>query len=220
MNKETLFKIIQNPDSTLDEGEPAWFHDLISAYPYFQTAYVLLGMVYHAEKTPWFDQWLERIAISVNSRQRFYELLGNQNREESGELQELDQLIRQTHPGYAISKVDYNNQKNTAKGDDEAAETKSAGQAIVDDFLAKYNAVGLNAKQASGENTSSPDQKQHQTADSKEPKPVTVISESAAAEAEEAGELKKAIEIYEKLSLQYPNRFNYFVERAEALKFQ
>lgn len=220
MEKAAFFELVKNPDQVSSKTDPQALLKVLEAYPYFQSAYLLLGMVYHLKGDPRFDQWLHTIALHVNDCEQLYQLLHPQKEKTSTELQELDRLIQQTATRYdpetSIGEGDLDS------GDDQGKASSSAEnsqKAIVDNFLTNYRAGNFNNKQ-SRKSSSSPSYPQAVPKSNQGNEPEGKLTEAAAEAAIKEGDLRKAIEIYEKLSLQYPEKFNYFVEKAEALKFQ
>ena len=216
MDKAEFFDIIQNPESLLDKADPEWLQEMVKAYPYFQTAYLLMGQAFYKKGSPWFDQWLTTIAVHVNDRQQLFRLLENQK--ETPELEELDQLINQTATPYDVSSLF--GDKESANDDTVTEPAKTADQSLIDNFLAQYNSgnyQGIGNQGKATENIT-PSSDENGISHPRESSPE--LSEEAAQAAEADGRLRKAIEIYEKLSLQRPEWFNYFVEKAEAIKYQ
>ncbi len=220
MEKAAFFELVKNPGKISKETDLQGLLQVLEAYPYFQSAYLFLGMTYHFRGDPRFDQWLHTIAMHVNSCEQFYQLSHPKKQVAKTELQELDQLIQQTATRYdPAADLGLNEASSKNEESEISEEQKSSQQAILDNFLTNYQAGNFNKKQASNSWESSAD-----PGDSTESKKgyehIKEFSEEAAEAAIEKGDPRRAIEIYEKLSLQHPEHFNYFVEKAEELKFQ
>lgn len=215
MDKEVFFHAIQNTGSAGQNLDVSSLIDLINEFPYFQSAYLLLAGVYHQQNSPWLEQWLNTVAIHLNDRVQLYSILtkGQPLAFDNQELKELDKLIQQSAPATdaerLLSKFEDNDKDSGGNPKTVKNKPKNTEQAILDNFLDNYHKGYFN-KQSNFESTniSEPNNSDDST-----------ITEEQALAYEKQGKLKNAIEIYEKLSLQYPSNFNYFTEKAEALKF-
>jgi hypothetical protein len=220
VEKAAFFELVKNPGEISKGTNLDELLQVIEAYPYFQSAYLFLGMAYHLRGDPRFDQWLHTIAMHVNSCEQFYQLLHPKKQIAKTELQELDQLIQQTATRYDPEANLGSNESSSKNEKKEITEDKkSAQQTILDNFLTNYQAGNFNKKQTSKSTESSADPG-HAEEFQRGHDPIKALSEAAAEAALKEGNPRRAIEIYEKLSLQHPERFNYFMEKAEELKFQ
>lgn len=220
MEKTAFFELVKNPREISKETDLDGLLQVIEAYPYFQSAYLFMGMIYHLRGDPRFDQWLHTIAMHVNSSEQFYWLLTPKKQVAKTDLQELDQLIQQTATRYdPEANLGFN--EPSSKNDESrmTEDQKSSQQAILDNFLTNYQAGNFNKKRGS-KGAESSDTPEHAKASKTGNDRIKEFSEAAAEAAVEEGDPRRAIEIYEKLSLQHPERFNYFVEKAEELKFR
>lgn len=225
-DQASFLQYVADPEQASELNDTRSLIQLIQQYPYFQSAHLLLGIAYYHQKPDRFYQALSTIALNINDRAQLYRLLHEQqahalsNRQE---LHELDQLIQQSAPTLTPDSILGSLQQQEESRDTEQPtaeanadnQPQSSERAILDAFLTNYDHGLFNRKRPAGEETSQRSASEDdQSADRRQPE----LTEANARVLEARGELKKAVEIYEKLSLQHPQNFNYFVEQAENLK--
>lgn len=226
-DQASLLPYIEDPEQASDLNDTRSLIQLIQQYPYFQSAHLLLGIAYYHQKPDRFDQALSTIALNINDRAQLYRLLYEQKAHtlsNSRELHELDQLIQQSAPTLAPDSILGSlQQEEESAGTEQPAteasadsEAQSSERAILDAFLTNYDHGLFNRKRPAGEE---PPQRSATDDDKTVGRRQPELTEANAKALEARGELKKAVEIYEKLSLQHPQNFNYFVEQAENLKY-
>lgn len=216
MDQDAFWQLVKDPYASFSQADTKALEDVVARFPFFQAAYLLLSRAYQQHSPQQLQGELPALAPRVSSRTQLYRLLHEQKTQaplQNAELKELDQLIQQSAPLLENTELLAGFQQKEA---DSAADSDQAGtgdeRAILDNFLSNYNQGLFNRKQSK----QNPDSRAEQTSDLNR---EYEVSEANARSCEDHGELKKAVEIYEKLSLQHPENFNYFVEQAERLKF-
>ncbi len=76
MQKDEFYKYVEHPE-LLDKESVSLLTDLVNAFPYFQTARLLLTKALHEQKNFYFDSQLKVTASYFSDRNRLHEFINN-----------------------------------------------------------------------------------------------------------------------------------------------
>ena len=198
-----------------DSSVVAYLERLVSQYPYCQAGQMLYAKALQQSAVAAFDQQMHRAMAAAPDRRHFRFMLYGQTEPDRVDQQEHDpeELIYQ---GSAAEAEGYNEDTRYGKRSEPGAGTASAGkaeqknrqQAIIDRFLRKNPRIEARKDEI-------PDGEM--APESLEDHPE-LISETLAEIHTRQGKTDRAIEIYKKLSLKFPEKSSYFAKKIESIE--
>lgn len=204
MNKQQFSNYLQNPAS-LDESSIAGLNELVKEFPYFPSAHILLTLNYSNEKDIRYDASLKLTAVYAGSRRilkNHIEKLGVLG--EIAHLPDEDTVVEEV-PVSVVEELQ-------AEPIEEIKESPAPGKSkaeLIDEFI--KNLPGISRPKSTffdpvdAAKTSITDQE-------------NVISETLAKIYFDQKYFEKAIKIYERLSLKFPEKSSYFAALIEKAK--
>lgn len=226
MNITEFYKYIENPD-LLNNDTVAKLKDVIERYAFFQAARILyLKNLYNLNDDKYKNE-LPVTSLYSPNRKQLYFLIHSTDKKEKPESSEHIQLqfdnkeesvtISTTQQSYQIfeqaEKMTFDEWlyylNNTPQTTDNIATTSD----IIDNFLKQADSIG---RIKATENTSNEDLSELLTP----PEELEIISESLANLYYKQGYFEKALKMYEKIILKYPEKSIYFANIIQELKQQ
>ncbi|MDQ1088528.1 hypothetical protein [Siphonobacter sp. SORGH_AS_1065] len=231
MQRDTFSYLVTNP-SELSSDDLVYLEQLVEHYPFCQTGHVLLAKGYtHDSKSA--EASLRKAAayaLSRNALRKFMEGDFPQStsttdqalpftRRHAREVVEVSTkpFFEEINPVQALRGLDYSEvllKKNEEKPETEPQESNPLDQlSIIDRFIQAEPRIGpLRAK------LGQPEEIQVDLAQKPQQSHSTPVTEAYAKVLARQGKTEKAIEVYEKLQLKFPEKKTYFAEKIEALK--
>ena len=229
MDSNELKKYIDRPDS-LNKEQSGELQKLIKQYPYCTTLHLLFLKSLYNSKYDQFEDYLHQSSAFIHNREHFYEWLHHSDNSET-EVKEGD------HHANTSEKFTHETQEEReSRFKDELRQIEKEK-----DFSRKLESENTSedVKSNNKQNNSSelinefinnepkivPDKEsdfkeETQKADSSIQDNQEFISETLAQIYQRQGKINKAIEIYEKLSLKFPEKKRYFAQIIQDLKDQ
>lgn len=206
MTSEQILRILQAPEQMSQETLPL-LKELVGQYPAFEAAWVLYLKNLKNGNSPSFDSELAQGAIRIFDRRRLYFML-NENARRTNEHEirptaaddSFDKLFYPTEYRLETDQTPSGDLGEVARSIQQSAEKKIR---LTDQFLAAQLHAPTSDREAG---SPSPQE-------TEEP-----ITETLANIYAQQGYFKKAIGIFEKLSLKYPEKSTYFAGRIEKIK--
>lgn len=204
MTVDQILQYIQAPEKLNQETLPL-LKELTERYPAFETAWILYLKNLKNLNSPVFEQELINGAIRVLDRRKLYLFLNEKTRETQPETdeEEFGKLFYPTEYRLEQEEKPSENLGDVARSIQKSAEKKVR---LIDKFLEAQPKIQASAGTTGTEETSP-------AYDADEP-----ITETLATIYAQQGYYKKAIGIFEKLSLKYPEKSTYFAGQIEKIK--
>jgi tetratricopeptide (TPR) repeat protein len=216
MKTEQIFQYIQSPEKLNQETLP-FLKELTQRHPAFEAAWILYLRNLKNINDSSFEQELINGAIRIQDRRKLYLFLNSKPRElreeevtpEPEKTQDSDIFNLIFAPDYRFENAD-NKEEIQGDGLPEGKKSSEKKYRLIDKFLeaqpkmpaAKPNEAGSNAD---SEETAKEDHEDF-------------VTETLASIYAQQGYYKKAIQIFEKLSLKYPEKSVYFAAQIEKIK--
>jgi len=212
--RQTFSDLITGRRDT-NQSAAAYLERLVSQYPYCQAGQMLYAKALREAGSPAFEQQMHRAMATAPDRRHFRLMLYGQTEPDRVDQQGYDpeELIYQ---GPAVEAEGYNEDTGSGEESEPGAGTASAGkaeqqnrqQAIIDRFLRKNPRIEARKDEI-------PDGEM--APESLEDHPE-LISETLAEIHTKQGKTDRAIEIYKKLSLKFPEKSSYFAKKIESIE--
>ena len=196
-----------------DHSAAAFLERLVTQYPYCQAGQMLYARALKNAADPSFDQQMNRAMAAAPDRRHFRSFLSGQP--EPDRMEE-----RPYYPEEITYSVPYGEERGTTEGEeggttdrkeggtDEKTGHKNREQAIIDRFLRKNPRIeALRDEIPDGE----------MAPESLEDHPE-LISKTLAEIHIKQGKTDRAIDIYKKLSLKFPEKSSYFAKKIESIE--
>jgi tetratricopeptide (TPR) repeat protein len=212
MTADQIHQLLLHPEGLTQDTLPV-LRELTEQYPAFEAGWMLYLKNLKALKNASFEQELLNGAIRIHDRRNLYIFLNKEKVREN-------RVATEESEGFGIPDIivpsEYlleNLGENTPEADVEAAEEARKSdrrQTLIEKFLeAQPRIPAIKAEEAPGPVES------HKTA---EAEPDELVTETLATIYAQQGYYKKAIQIFEKLSLKYPEKSTYFAAQIEKTK--
>ena len=217
MTADQIYQFIQHPDQLNQETLPL-LKELTEQYPAFESGWILYLKNLKILKDSAFEQELINGAIRIHDRRNLYLFLNQKNDEPMPEQSELDQSVPSEDSDVLnlIFPTEYN-LETTDKTDETMGETARSiqnkpdkKQTLIEKFLEAQPKMPQVKVQESDSPMISEKQKELENDD--------FVTETLATIYAQQGYYKKAIQIFEKLSLKYPEKSTYFAAQIEKIK--
>jgi len=204
MNKQQFSNYLKNP-VLLDDSSIAALHELVKEFPYFPSAHILLTLNYFNEKDIRYDASLKLTAVYAGSRRvlkAHIEKLGMPG--ETAQLPDEGAAVEEI----VVDEIKETESKSPEPMEESPAPTKTKAE-LIDEFI--KNLPGISRPKSTffdpvdAAKTSITDQE-------------NVISETLAKIYFDQKYFEKAIKIYERLSLKFPEKSSYFAALIEKAK--
>jgi tetratricopeptide (TPR) repeat protein len=217
MTADQIYQFIQNPDKMNQETLQS-LKELTERYPAFETGWILYLKNLKILKDSSFEQELINGAIRIHDRRKLYLFLNQKMGEPIPELSELDQPIETDSSDVLnlIFPTEYRLDKQT-ETEESMGETALSIQNKPDKkqtLIEKFLEAQPKMPQLKDQESESPMDSQKQ----KELENDDFVTETLATIYAQQGYYKKAIQIFEKLSLKYPEKSTYFAAQIEKIK--
>ena len=217
MTADQIYQFVQNPEKMNRETLPL-LKELTEQYPAFETGWILYLKNLKNLKDSSFEQELINGAIRIHDRRRLYLFLNQKMGETVPEQLELNQsvasdeaevldLVFPTEYRLDISEKTDENMGEIARSIHSKPDKK---QTLIEKFLEAQPKM----PQVKDQESESPMESQNQ----KEVEFDDFVTETLANIYTQQGYYKKAIQIFEKLSLKYPEKSTYFAAQIEKIK--
>ena len=217
MTADQIYQFIQHPDQLNQETLPL-LKELTEQYPAFESGWILYLKNLKILKDSSFEQELINGAIRIHDRRNLYLFLNQKKDEPMSEQPELDQSVPSEDSDVLnlIFPTEYN-LETTDKTDETMGETALSiqnkpdkKQTLIEKFLEAQPKMPQVKVQESDSPMISEKQKELENDD--------FVTETLATIYAQQGYYKKAIQIFEKLSLKYPEKSTYFAAQIEKIK--
>ncbi len=181
----------------IDQIDPAQLKAVVLDAPYCQPARMLYAKALMMIKDPGFEQQVNRATAIAPDRRSFRAFLSGREQPDIPETK-----VRSEGHAAAIYAAGENNP------DKDQHKTKIASQqAIIDEFLKKNPRIEAKRRDVPEGEMAPESLKNH----------PDLISETLAVVLAKQGQNKRAKEIYEKLSLKFPEKSSYFAKKLESI---
>ena len=214
MTANQILQFIQAPEKLNQETLPL-LKELTERYPAFETAWILYLKNLKNLNSPAFEQELLNGAIRVLDRRKLYLFLNDQNKSIGAESTVLpDQDTEENEFGKLFYPTEYRLEPEEKPADDLGEVARSIQKQADKKFklIDKFLEAQPKMPPIEAVDSSSQPEPQH-TAEADE-----LITETLATIYAQQGYYKKAIQIFEKLSLKYPEKSTYFAAQIEKIK--
>ncbi len=217
MKAEQIFQYIQAPEK-LNQGTLPFLKELTQRHPAFEAAWILYLRNLKNINDPSFEQELISGAIRIQDRRKLYLFLNQKNQESKVNKAELNEPEKTGEPDIfnLIFAPDY---RLETTGEEDVSPSEPAGNEeksswkkfrLIDKFLEaqpKMPAIKITESASPMEGA---EPIKEDTED--------LVTETLASIYAQQGYYKKAIQIFEKLSLKYPEKSVYFAAQIEKIK--
>jgi len=217
MTADQIYQFMQNPEKMNQETLQA-LKELTEQYPAFETGWILYLKNLKILKDSSFEQELINGAIRIHDRRKLYLFLNQKMGDQIPEQSELIQPVETSDPDVLnlIFPTEYR-LDTPGKSDESIGETARSIQNKPDKkqtLIEKFLEAQPKMPQVKDQESESPMESQKQ----KELENDDFVTETLATIYAQQGYYKKAIQIFEKLSLKYPEKSTYFAAQIEKIK--
>ena len=214
MTADQIYQFMQNPEKMSQETLPV-LKELTEQYPAFETGWILYLKNLKNLKDPLFEQELINGAIRIHDRRKLYLFLNQKQIESVPGQSELNQLVSVDEPDVfnLVFPTEYQLEKPEEANVEIAQSIQNKPdkkQTLIEKFLEAQPKMPLVKVQESESPMESQKQKEMESDD--------FVTETLASIYAQQGYYKKAIQIFEKLSLKYPEKSTYFAAQIEKIK--
>lgn len=225
MEHEEIIHHINNP-GTLDHKQKDVLHRLIRQYPFCATFHILwLKSLYNLGHND-FQEMLNYSAPFIHNRSHFYDWLHTQFETEEEKNTPDTQIYKVKQEGYTEAEKEMYYQdrlRQIEKEQDFSSQQSSKESTLNKDNSDVSDTSELIEKFIQNEPRIVPDKEndyseEEEIADQSIKDDQEFISETLAMIYQRQGKINKAIEIYQKLSLKFPEKKRYFANLIEELK--
>lgn len=205
MNKETFNDYLLNP-ILLDSNSIQDLTELVNNFPYCQSANLLLTLNYYTEKHFLYDEVLKKTAIGASNRRILRKHIEGMNKPIVATEEKDDPIRKEPEKSVSkekakpIEKAETTVNQNYITGSKKKDVKQLVGE-LIDEFIknepsiTRGKSVFFNPVAAA--KTSVVDEE-------------SIVSETLAKIYSDQGQFEKAINIYQKLSLKFPEKSGYF----------
>ncbi len=217
MTADQIYQFMQHPDQMNKETLPL-LKELTERYPAFESGWIIYLKNLKILKDSSFEQELINGAIRIHDRRKLYLFLNQKTGESMPEQSELNQSVPPEDSDVLnlIFPTEYK-LETTDKTDETMGETALSiqnkpdkKQTLIEKFLEAQPRMPQGKVQESESPVDSQKQKELENDD--------FVTETLATIYAQQGYYKKAIQIFEKLSLKYPEKSTYFAAQIEKIK--
>jgi hypothetical protein len=201
MNAELILQCILSPEKLNQETLP-FLRELTERHPAFEAAWILYLKNLKNLNDSSFGQELINGAIRIQDRRRLYQFLNGKTREKVVTSEETDILNLIFTPEYQLEESD-----EISRTQQNESEKKFL---LIEKFLEAQPKM----PQIKNEETVSPMERQVENQEDND----DLVTETLASIYAKQGYNRKAIQIFEKLSLKYPEKSTYFAAQIEKIK--
>jgi tetratricopeptide (TPR) repeat protein len=217
MTADQIYQFVQNPEKMNLQTLPL-LKELTEQYPAFETGWILYLKNLKNLKDSSFEQELINGAIRIHDRRRLYLFLNQKMGEAVPEQFELNQSVASAEAEVLdlVFPTEYR-LDISKKADEDISEIARSIQNKPDKkqtLIEKFLEAQPKMPQVKDQELESPMESQKQ----KEVENDDFVTETLATIYAQQGYYKKAIQIFEKLSLKYPEKSTYFAAQIEKIK--
>ena len=217
MTADRIYLLLQNPEKMNQETLQA-LKELTEQYPAFETGWILYLKNLKILKDSSFEQELINGAIRIHDRRKLYLFLNQKMGEPIPEQSPLIQPVESIDPDVLnlIFPTEYrlDTQEKTEEPMGEIARSIQKNPDKKQTLIEKFLEAQPKMPQVKDQESASPMVSQKQ----KELENDDFVTETLATIYAQQGYYKKAIQIFEKLSLKYPEKSTYFAAQIEKIK--
>ena len=200
MDRDTFLIYLKDPKQLKTESIQD-LTEMISDFPYFQSARVLLLLNLYKEKHFRFDDELKTTAIVANNRSILKQHIDNMDKQAKAVLLPDEDV--------EVIKDDKSEQVSKAETEKKIDKSSRPIDDLIDEFI--KNEPSISRSQARFFNPA-------EAAKSSVVDDENIVSETLAKIFFDQGKFEKAISIYRKLSLKFPEKSSYFAAQIEKIK--
>lgn len=216
MKAEQIFQYIQSPEKLNQETLP-FLKELTQRHPAFETGWILYLRNLKNINDSLFEQELINGAIRIQNRRKLYTFLNSKPTElelkeaniEQGKIEEPDIFNLIFAPNYQID-ISEKNEENTGEIAPSRNKNSENKFRLIDKFLEAQPKMPATIASGSDSTVNDEDQNKDDHED--------FVTETLASIYAQQGYYKKAIQIFEKLSLKNPEKSIYFAAQIEKIK--
>jgi tetratricopeptide (TPR) repeat protein len=213
MKAEQIFQYIQAPEKLNQETLP-FLKELTQRHPAFEAAWILYLRNLKNINDSSFEQELINGAIRIQNRRKLYLFLNQKTQQTDQEASESIELEKADDAEIfnLIFAPEYRLDTTETEEETQLPTRKEPGKkfSLIDKFLEAQPKMPLIRSNESVSPMESADQNKDENDD--------LVTETLASIYAQQGYYKKAIQIFEKLSLKYPEKSTYFAAQIEKIK--
>lgn len=207
---EKFFKYVESPSELVIDPNKLLFQEIINDFPFFQTAHLFLVIAQHQTDGIFFsDRDLRNAAIYSSDRALLYNYLTSKTKpaSEQERIDKIESFVQEK--GKSHFKVVEEIKEDIDKKVSTIKVTEKQNAAIIDKFIKEKPSI----QKPTTEFYSPSKMAMRSITDDGE-----FVSETLAQIHVKTKNYEKAVKVYEKLSLIYPEKSNYFAEIIKSLK--